>query len=186
MNDLTSPLLVGLCDDELDTRIKYHRGVYSKFDSSGPVENALYHITPARFFHGRLPIGHEGIEAYVSEDFHHVGAVEAFLTPEKLLDWANKHLAEQEGYFYVMLLDPAALGETQEYAAEEDVKETGRVLIVGPVRVEAISRVYVASRELNNSRTGKFTNVAPPSLVVRSRRDDKDDEAAGDAGIREK
>ena len=179
-------MLVGLCDDELDTRIKYHRGVYSKSDSSGPVENALYHITPARFFHSRLPVGHEGIEAYVSEDFHHVGAVEAFLTPEKLLDWANKHMAEQEGYFYVMLLDPAALGETQEYAAEEDVKETGRVLIVGPVGVEAISRVYVASRELNNSRTGKFTNVAPPSLVVRSRRDDKDDEAAGDAGIREK
>ena len=86
----------------------------------------------------------------------------------------------------MMLLDPAALGEMQEYAAEEDVKETGRVLIVGPVGVEAISRVYVASRELNNSRTGKFTNVAPPSLVVRSRRDDKDDEAAGDAGIREK
>ena len=95
-------------------------------------------------------------------------------------------MPEQEGYFYVMLLDPAALGETQEYAAEEDVKETGRVLIVGPVGVEAISRVYVASRELNNSRTGKFTNVAPPPLVVRSRRDDKDDEAAGDAGIREK
>ena len=54
-------------------------------------------MTPARFFHSRLPVGHEGIEAYVSEDFHHVGAVEAFLTPEKLLDWANKHLAEQEG-----------------------------------------------------------------------------------------
>ena len=186
MNDLRNPALVGLCDDELDTRIKFHRGVYSKYCGTALPHNTLFHITPARFFHSRLHVGHEGIEAYVSEDFHHVGAVEAFFTPEKLLDWANKHMAEQEGYFYVMLLDPAALGETQEYAAEEDVKETGRVLIVEPVGVEAISRVYVASRELNNSRTGKFTNVAPPSLVVRSRRDDKDDEAAGDAGIREK
>ena len=180
MNDLRNPALVGLCDDELDTRIKFHRGVYSKYWGTALPHNTLFHITPARFFHSRLPIGDVGIQAYVSEDFHHVGAVEAFFTPEKLLDWANKHMAEQEGYFYVMQLNPEELGEKQHYAAEEDAKETGRVLIVGPVGVEAISRVYVASRELNNSRTGKFTDVAPPAVLSGLRpRDTAGDDEAG-------
>ena len=110
MNDLRNPALVGLCDDELDTRIKFHRGVYSKYCGTALPHNTLFHITPARFFHSRLPIGDVGIQAYVSEDFHHVGAVEAFFTPEKLLDWANKHMAEQEGYFYVMQLNPEEIG----------------------------------------------------------------------------
>jgi hypothetical protein len=90
-------------------------------------------------------------------------------------------MAEQEGYFYVMQLNPEEMGEKQHYAAEEDAKETGRVLIVGPVGVEAISRVYVASRELNNSRTGKFTDVAPPAVLSGLRpRDTAGDDEAGD------
>jgi|AntAceMinimDraft_11_1070367.scaffolds.fasta_scaffold204558_1 hypothetical protein len=39
----------------------------------------------------------------------------------------------------------------------------GKVLVHGVIRVEAIQRIYVAARELDNSMSGKFTDVSPPT-----------------------
>ena len=40
---------------------------------------------------------------------------------------------------------------------------TREVLVHGVIRVEAIQRIYVAGRELDNSTKGKFTLVSPPT-----------------------
>jgi zinc finger HIT domain-containing protein 1 len=107
---------VGLPDDELFRRVKHHRGVYGKWEDTTPGDYTLFHICPAQFFHGQLPIG-QGMHGYIPEDFHHTGAVEAFFEPEQLAAFANTQLADQVGYFYVLQLDPSHMPEIEEYTA---------------------------------------------------------------------
>lgn len=152
---------MGLPDDELYRRVKQHRGVYGKWEDLTPGEYTLFHICPAQFFHRQLPIG-AGMHGYIPEDFHHTGSVEAFFDTTQLAAFANDQLADQEGYFYVLQLDPSHMPEVEEYTAEEDGK-TGKVLVHGVIRMEAIQRIYLAARELDNSMSGKFTNVSPPT-----------------------
>ena len=109
---------VGLPDDELFRRVRVHRGVYGKWEDTAPKGHTLFHLTPAQFFQGQLPIG-RGQDAYVSEDFHHVGAVEAFMNPDDLLAHANAHYAERAGYFYVLQIDTSALTDISENGGEE-------------------------------------------------------------------
>lgn len=151
---------MGLPDDELYRRVRHHRGVYAKWEDTTPGDNTLFHITPAQFFHGQLPIG-QGVHGYIPEDFHHKGAVEAFFDPAHLVAFANEQLVDQVGYFYVLQLDPAHMPEIEEYSVEEGGK-TGKVLVHGVIRVEAIQRIYIAARESDNSMSGVFTDVTPP------------------------
>jgi zinc finger HIT domain-containing protein 1 len=161
---------VGLPDDELFRRVRVHRGVYGKWEDTAPKGHTLFHLTPAQFFQGQLPIG-RGQDAYVSEDFHHVGAVEAFMNPDDLLAHANAHYAERAGYFYVLQIDTSALTDISENGGEEaysmdDGDEHGGarcVSIKGVVNAEASQRIYVAARERETHRAGKFTDVSPPT-----------------------
>lgn len=152
---------VGLPDDELYRRVKYHRGVYGKWEDTSPGDYTLFHMCPAQFFHRQLPIG-TGMHGYIPEDFHHTGSVETFFDTAHLAAFANEQLADQAGYFYVLQLDPSHMPEVEEYTVEEEGK-TGKVLVHGVIRVEAIQRIYVAARELDNSMSGKFTDVSPPT-----------------------
>jgi hypothetical protein len=49
------------------------------------------------------------------------------------------------------------------YARVEEEGKTGKVLVHGVIRAEAIQRIYVAAREADNSMSGKFTDVSPPT-----------------------
>lgn len=165
----------------------YHRGVYGKYEDviSDPAA-AVFHVCPASWFHGQLPVGF-GREGYVSEDFHHLGGVEAFASLEALLAHANANLAEQPGYFYVVQIDGKRLregaredaeksfpgdddAEKQKRRVDDDESESlvedlgsDRVVVRAPLDVDVIQRVFVAAREEENMRRGKFTDVSPPT-----------------------
>jgi zinc finger HIT domain-containing protein 1 len=162
--------------------VPYHRGVYGKYeDATSDPDAAVFHVCPASWFHGQLPVGF-GREGYVSEDFHHLGGVEAFASLEALLAHANANLAEQPGYFYVVQIDGKRLREGAREDAEtfpgddaekkrrvpddgSSVEDLGsdRVVVRAPLDVDVIQRVFVAAREEENMRRGKFTDVSPPT-----------------------
>ena len=151
---------VGLPDDEIHRRIRVHRGVYGVHGDVTPDEHTLFHLCPARWFHGQLPIG-SGRHGFLTEDFHILGAIETFPNPEDLLAHANAQLWEQPGYFYVIQIDPTRLPDVEGFEAA-DGGRGGKVLVRGAVDAQAIRRVFVAEREADDSMRGKFTNVPPP------------------------
>ena len=151
---------VGLPDDEIHRRIRVHRGVYGVHGDVNPDEHTLFHLCPARWFHGQLPIG-SGRHGFLTEDFHILGAIETFPNPEDLLAHANAQLWEQPGYFYVIQIDPTRLPDVEGFEAADEGRG-GKVLVRGAVDAEAVRRVFVAEREADDSMRGKFTNVSPP------------------------
>lgn len=151
---------VGLPDDEIHRRIRVHRGVYGVHGDVTPDEHTLFHLCPARWFHGQLPIGSRR-HGFLTEDFHILGAIETFPNPEDLLAHANAQLWEQPGYFYVIQIDPTRLPDVEGFEAADEGRG-GKVLVRGAVDAEAVRRVFVAEREADDSMRGKFTNVSPP------------------------
>ena len=151
---------VGLPDDEIHRRIRVHRGVYGVHGDVTPDEHTLFHLCPARWFHGQLPIG-SGRHGFLSVDLLILGALETFPFPEFLLAHANAQLWEQPGYFYVIQIDPTRLPDVEGFEAADEGRG-GKVLVRGAVDAEAVRRVFVAEREADDSMRGKFTNVSPP------------------------
>ena len=111
---------VGLPNDELYRRHKLHRGVYANSAESKITENSLFHICDAQYFQTHLPLRPGGGSSYISADFHHVGAIEAFTRFDALLQFSNAQLKPCDGFFYVLHINPDKLSAVEDIVLADD------------------------------------------------------------------
>lgn len=194
---------MGLPNDEIFRRCKraLFRGVYA---SPGPISDglcAIFVICEAQKFNAQLPLTPRGAwraergegdgtgeaqpsrtRMFASEDFHILGYIKAFTNLRSLQIYANAHLRNSTGFYYVLQVDAEKLTdvkditvedeEEMEAAADEVVLDSERwgaaeghgnqVHVHGMINAEAIDRVWVAERAGEKGNTLQFIDCTMP------------------------